>query len=226
MRYFLYSITILFTSLLAFYTSSNLILTIIVCVTLLSYFIFLEYSLRKKILPKIVKNNDLNNFLHDFLLSYLDCHEIKFSLNKANINISKDLKEELRILNEYSGLAILSNLESYFSSSLYSLFLSTLQNECKNSQENIKFVLEENSLRIKKREEQHQQNKKALWQFSFLWLVSFIIFMILRISLNNYFDKLKISFFYIVGVSIYFLIFFLSINLFIFLYYKREVKNG
>jgi len=225
MRYIFYSLAIIFTSLLAYYVSSNIILTSCVFAVLLSYFIFLECSLRKKIIPKIIKSNDLNIFLHDFLLSYQDNSEIKFSLKKASINISNNLKEELRILDEYSGPAILANLESYFSSPLYSLFLLTIQNKKENNDSNIKFLLDENTSRIKNKEEIHNQNKKALYQFTILWLVSYIIFVILRISLNNYFLKLKNSFFYMIGVSLFFLIFFLSLNLFVFLFYKRELIN-
>lgn len=225
MRYIFYSLTTLFSTLLAYYCSNNIIITISVFIVLIGYFIFLEYRLKKQILPKIIKNNDLNIFLHDFLLSYLDHSEIKFSLKKANVNVSNALKEELRILDEYSGFAILSNLESYFSSSLYSLFLLTIQNKNENHNSNIKFILEENASKIKKKEDKHRHNQKALWEFTVLWLVSFIVLMILRISLNNYFVKLQSSFFYLVGISIYFLVFFLSLTLFTFLFYKREASN-
>jgi len=226
MRYLIYSITVILPTLLAYYCSSNLIFTLLVGIVLISYFIFVEYSLVKKIIPKLVKISDLNIFLHDFLLSYLDNSEIKFSLKKANVNVSNNLKEELRILDEYSGIAILSNLESYFASPLYSLFLLSLSNKDGDKFENIKFILNENSSRIKNKEEIHKQNKRALWQFSILWLVSFLVLLILRVSLNNYFNKLKNSFYYIVGLSIYFLIFFLSLNLFIYLFNKRELKNA
>lgn len=222
MRYLFYVLAILLPTGLAYFVSNNLIFTIIVGLSIFIYFIFIEYILRRKILIKNIKSNDLNYFLHDFILLYLDNKEIKFALKESTSKTSDYLKEELRTLDEYSGIAILTNLENYFSSSLYSLFLLAIKNKTNHLEDNLKFILDENMIEIKKKEDVNKRNQKALWEFSVLWLVSFIIFVILRLSLTNYFSKLQGSFYYLVGISIYFLLFFLSVNLFVFTYYKRE----
>ncbi len=222
MRYLFYALAILLPAGLAYFVSNNLIFAGAVGLAIFVYFIFIEYILRKKILVKNIKSNDLNYFLHDFILLYLDKKEVKFAIKESCSKTSKYLKEELRTLDEYSGIAILTNLENYFLSSLYSLFLLAIKNKSNHLEENLKFILNENMINIKKKEDTNKRNKKALWEFSILWLVSFIIFAILRLSLTNYFSKLQGSFYYLIGISIYFLLFFLSINLFVFSYYKRE----
>lgn len=222
MRHFLFILAIILPSLLSYYVSMNLILTIIVSITLLLYFIFLEILLKRKTLDRENKHKDLNIFIHDFLLSYFDGKEIKFSIKNASINVSNSLKEELRVLDEYSGLAILSNLENYFVTPMYSMFLSLIKDKSEESKNNLNFIYKENDLLLIKKSNRNKIFRKKLFEFTILWICSFIIFAILRLSLNNYFKKIQNNFYYIIGVSLYFLIFFLSINLFVFNYYQGE----
>lgn len=203
-------------SLVAFYLTNSLIYLFITLFIYLIYFALYEFFYLKKERMSLMRSQDLNIFIHDFYLNFISDKNIEEAINGGAKNCSKAFNEQLNLLKDFTPTERLNNLIDYFNNNLYILFLKTinLSSDCKSSFITIDFIFEENNKLIINRKLAVKNTLKSLIEFIFLWLTTFMIMIILRLSINNYFNNISQNPFYLAGVAIFFLFFLLSFHLF------------
>ncbi len=215
--YVIYLLVSLLSSFASYYLTNNILFLIVTLFIFLAFFLIFELCFFRKEKNKIKKGKDLNVFIHDFFLTYCVNFSIEEAMQNGSIRTSKSFQENLKMLDEFKMMEKLEKLTDYFSSSLYFLFLKTV-NYCENMSEDrvktISFLLEENNRYILNESNLEKRIAKAFGEFAILWIISFLILIILRFSINNYFAKLSTNIIYLSGIAIYFLFFLFSIYLF------------
>ena len=215
--YIIYIMVTLLSGLASYYLTNNFYILIGTFVIYFAYFLIYEILFKRKERRRLTRNKDLTIFIHDFFLVY----SVDFSLDKAisnsQANVSYHLKEQFRMLKEFTSQEQLDRLADYFNSSLYQLFLKTIDLSINYSEDRIKtisFLLEENNRYVYQQKILQKSIWRSLCEFSMLWIVSFLILITLRFAINNYFANLAHAWFYLAGVILYFLFFLFSIHLF------------
>lgn len=215
--YVIYVLVSLLAGLASYYLSNNIYFLIVTLGIYVIYFVFYELLFKRKERIYYERNKDLTTFIHDFFLIYSVDFSPDKSLINAQTNVSSHLKEQLKMLEEFKSMDQLERLTDYFSSSLYQLFLKTVDISERYSEDRVKtisFLLEENNRYMLNQKSLRKSIFKSLCEFSLLWIVSFMILIILRFAINNYFLKIANSWIYLVGIGVYFLFFLFSIHLF------------
>lgn len=216
--YVIYGLVTLLSSLASFYLTNNLYFLIGTLLIYAIYFVIYEMVFKRKERVSLIKKKDLTIFIHDFFLTYSVDYSIDNAITNAASNVSTNLKEQVRMLDEFKQLDKLERLTEYFSSSLYQLFLKTIT-LCEHNKEDrnktIAFLLEENNRYIFNQKILQRNILRSFVEFSLLWIVSFLILIIVRFAINNYFDKVIATWFYLLGIGIYFAFFLFSIHLFL-----------
>lgn len=215
--YTIYGLVSILASLASYYLTNNTYFLLVTFIAFILYFVIYEAAFKFKERKYLKRNKDLTIFIHDFFLVY----SIDFALDKAIMaaeeNASPRLKEELKMLEEFKSEDKLDRLSDYFSSSLYQLFLKTID-LCEHYSEDrvktISFLLEENNKYVLNQKTLQKSIWRALVEFSLLWIVSFLILIIVRFAVNNYFNKIINTWFYLLGIALYFAFFLFSIHLF------------
>ena len=215
--YIIYVLVSLLSSLASYYLTDNLYFLIGTLIIYLTYFIVYEICFKRRERIKLKRDKDLTVFIHDFFLTYSVDFSLAKAIKKAEENVSKSLKEQIKMLDEFKNMDKLEKLADYFSSSLYQLFLKTIDLCEHNSDDpvkNISFLLEENNRYIFNQKVLQRNILRSLVEFSLLWVVSFLVLIIIRFAVNNYFTQIINNWIYLVGIAIYFVFFLCSIHLF------------
>lgn len=227
--YVIYGLVSILASLASYYLTSNFYFLIATFIAFVLYFVIYEVMFKYKERRSLKRNQDLTVFIHDFFLAY----SIDFSLDNAIVagqeHVSPRLKEAIKMLEEFKSVDKLDRLADYFSSSLYQLFLKTID-LCEHYSEDrantISFLLEENNLYVLNQRTLQKSVWRSLAEFSLLWIVSFLILIIIRFAVNNYFTKIINTWFYLLGIGLYFAFFLFSIHLFMHATHGRIKQYG
>lgn len=215
--YIIYVLVSTLAGLASYYLTSNVYFLLGTLGAFLIYFIVYELLFKRKARIRLEKNKDLTTFIHDFFLAYNIDFSLTNAINASKNNVSRQLKERLKMTSEFKEMEQLERLTDYFTSSLYQLFLKTIylsENNSENRTKTISFLLEENNRFLLNQKVLKKNIVKALIEFSLLWIVSFLILIIMRFAINNYFNKVITLGIYLGGVAIYFIFFLFSIHLF------------
>ena len=222
--YVIYALVSLLTSLASYYLTNNIYFLAGTLIIYLAFFVIFEVVFRRKERARIKRGRDLTIFIHDFFLSYSVDFSIKNAIISAQSNVSKSLKEQMKMLDEFKSEDKLDRLADYFTSSLYQLFLKTIdlcENYSEDRSKTIAFLLEENNRYLFNQRILQRNTYRSLTEFSLLWIVSFLIIIIIRFAINNYFEQIINSWFYLLGIGVYFFFFLFSIYLFMHTTYGR-----
>lgn len=215
--YVIYGLVSLLASLASFYLTNNFYFLIGTLSVFVLYFVIYEVLFKHKERGRLKRNQDLTVFIHDFFLAYNIDFSLEKAINAAQEKVSPNLKEAIKMLDEFKCEDKLERLGEYFSSSLYQLFLKTID-LCEHYSEDrvktISFLLEENNRYVLNQKSLQKSIWRALVEFSLLWIISFLILIIIRFAVNNYFDKIIASWIYLIGIAVYFVFFLFSIHLF------------
>lgn len=215
--YIIYVLVSTLVGLASYYLTSNVYFLIATLGGYLLYFLIYEFFFKRKVRARLEKNRDLTIFIHDFFLAYNIDFSITKAVNASKNNVSRQLKERLKMISEFKEMEQLERLTDYFSSSLYQLFLKTIylsQNSGEDRTQTISFLLEENNRFMLNQKVLKRNIIRALIEFSLLWIVSFLVLIIMRFAINNYFNKIISLGIYLGGVAAYFIFFLFSIHLF------------
>lgn len=215
--YIIYGLVSILSGLASYYLTNNLYFLMVTLVIFAAYFTLYEVFFKYKERRNLKHNRDLTTFIHDFFLAY----SINFSLEKAitagQERVSPSLKEAVKMLDEFKSMDKLDRLSDYFTSSLYQLFLKTIdlcEHHTEDRDKSISFLLEENNRYVLNQKILQKSIWRSLTEFSLLWIVSFLVLIIIRFAVNNYFNKIINTWIYLLGIGLYFAFFLFSIHIF------------
>lgn len=218
-RVIFYALITIFIGFFAYFATSNLIFLLICSASVIIYFIFYEVKYAKKYYAVVTNEKDLNAFIHHFLVVYIVDYDVDKALLNAKENASNKLQEEMALNQEYSSLEQLEKLKTIFPDYFYQLFIDVISS---HSYDAINYLNEENLKRIEFKKTRVEIFKKAVIEFMLLWLCAFVMLIIMRLAIRNYFQTILTSPFYLIALSVFFLFFLFSLHLTLYSHIKKE----
>ncbi len=233
-RYVYYFILSLIFSLLYFYTTRHLILTIVLFLIFVLLFVFVE---RKYLKYKVncEKIKECSKFINNFVITL----SINKSINTTYEQIKCSFNEDLKLIDENSNnLSIdekIKNLEGYFNLKIYEVFLKLLNQYEFQGGDIIKIsqLLLFDSRKITNSLDEYKSNtKRKLLEFSSMWALTMVILVIIQLSMSVFYEQILKMSFYPISIFMFFIVFLLFLYLFLsnmfnlnFINFKEENKN-
>ena len=224
--YFL--IVALVTTAVAYFASENLYLTIGVGVVFILYpQIFLVKKLEKS-QSLYQRYHECYHFVNTFIVSL----DIRGSLNSAfssiNPSMSKSYQDVYEGISSNKSEDKITYLQKYYPFYFYGLFAKVIalyQEQGGDILSMSSHLLEEG-----RRSEEHLRYCQDLHltrtiEFVVLWVFALIILIVMRVSLNQFFSQIMGKILFIVGLSIFFLFFLVSVDILVRKVTTNEIRG-
>lgn len=194
---------------------------------LLYYFILI----RKRIVRYLHKVEVVHACYH-FINSFLITMSVKESLEEAYSNglrvAPKSLLEETNEIENMTIIERINFLRSYFNLAIYKMFINIvgLHQEQGGNILTISDSLIRECTRVEKTlSESTSIGNRHLIEFAILWLLSFFILVFLRFAISQFYAQMISSILMISLISGFYLIFLISVHLFLIKYTSLSVKE-
>ena len=206
----------LYFGIVAYVTTNNLLLGVIVFLSYFGVFLIFIKPLVRRYIDKRRKHHEVFNFINHFIISL----SVTSSLDQAFEDATIDAKgEEKRVLESIAPLSSMEKLEyllRYFEEDIYSVFLSIVKAYMEEGGDLLNMsssLLDEAVFNEEKHNSLETIRKKSLVQYGSLWFLSTIVLVFLRFGLSNFYDSLTKNLPYLLTAIAYFLILlFLSLS--------------
>ena len=225
---FVFIILSLVVSLTSYFATNLIYIPIgIFVVYLLYYFIFI----RKRIKNYLVRV-EVTHACYHFINSFIITLSVKESLEEAYTNglrlAPKSLNEETVEIENMNILERIKFLRSYFNLGVYKMFINIV--ELHQEQGGSILTLSDSLIRECTRVERTLSESTSignrhLVEFLVLWLLSFFILIFLRFALSQFYNQMIQSAIIIAMIAGFYLIFLISVHLFLAKYTTISIKE-
>ena len=195
------------------------------------YTIYYFLLIRKKIAQYLHKSEVVHSCYH-FINSFLITISVKESLEEAYQNglrvAPKSLLEETNEIENMTIMERINFLRSYFNLAIYKMFLNVvnLHQEQGGNILTISDSLIRECTRVEKTlNESTAIGNRHLVEFAVLWLLSFFILIFLRFAISQFYSQMISSFIMIAFISGFYLIFLVSVHLFLINFTSISIKE-
>ena len=224
----IFIISSLFISFSAYLATMQIFIPIgIFAVYILYYFLLI----RKKIAQYLHKSEVVHSCYH-FINSFLITISVKESLEEAYQNglrvAPKSLLEETNEIENMTIMERINFLRSYFNLAIYKMFLNVvnLHQEQGGNILTISDSLIRECTRVEKTlNESTAIGNRHLVEFAVLWLLSFFILIFLRFAISQFYSQMISSLIMIAFISGFYLIFLVSVHLFLINFTSISIKE-
>mgnify|MGYP002625361069 CR=1 FL=1 len=204
-------------ALLSYILTNSIIVTIIVALSFLIYFLFVLTRRFKKYQDSFKLERECYSFINNFIASLNVKGTINAALESVYLTANNDIKNELDGLNEANSEEKIAYLDRHFRTPLYSLFTDLINIYVNEGGDIIK--MSQNLIeQVQNREDYllylQSLNRSKAVEFTILYSFVIVILFALRYSLNSYFVIIASSLFFKIGVSVIFAFMLLSIEFF------------
>lgn len=202
----------------AYLSTSNLIVGIIIAIVSILYFIFIANKEVTLLKTKINRFNECYYFINNFIVTLSVKGSLKASFDSVSKYASNELDEVLVGIQDLNENEKIRYLQKYFKFHIFHLFVDLLdiyQEEGGDIISMSNYLI--NQLRITEEYiiKVNQMNNRKLFEFSTLWIFSLVILVTLRFALSEFYSYLKTQIFYLIGIGIVFIFILISIHLLI-----------
>ena len=195
------------------------------------YVLYYFLLIRKKISQYLHKSEVVHSCYH-FINSFLITISVKESLEEAYQNglrvAPKSLLEETNEIENMTIMERINFLRSYFNLAIYKMFLNVvnLHQEQGGNILTISDSLIRECTRVEKTlNESTAIGNRHLVEFAVLWLLSFFILIFLRFAISQFYSQMISSFIMIAFISGFYLIFIVSVHLFLINFTSISIKE-
>ena len=195
------------------------------------YVLYYFLLIRKKIAQYLHKSEVVHSCYH-FINSFLITISVKESLEEAYQNglrvAPKSLLEETNEIENMTIMERINFLRSYFNLAIYKMFLNVinLHQEQGGNILTISDSLIRECTRVEKTlNESTAIGNRHLVEFAVLWLLSFFILIFLRFAISQFYSQMISSFIMIAFISGFYLIFLVSVHLFLINFTSISIKE-
>ena len=195
------------------------------------YVLYYFLLIRKKIAQYLHKSEVVHSCYH-FINSFLITISVKESLEEAYQNglrvAPKSLLEETEEIENMTIMERINFLRSYFNLAIYKMFLNVinLHQEQGGNILTISDSLIRECTRVEKTlNESTAIGNRHLVEFAVLWLLSFFILIFLRFAISQFYSQMISSFIMIAFISGFYLIFIVSVHLFLINFTSISIKE-
>ena len=217
----------LYFGIVAYVTTNNLLLGVIVFLSYFGVFLIFIKPLVRRYIDKRRKHHEVFNFINHFIISL----SVTSSLDQAFEDATIDAKgEEKRVLESIAPLSSMEKLEyllRYFEEDIYSVFLSIVKAYMEEGGDLLNMsssLLDEAVFNEEKHNSLETIRKKSLVQYGSLWFLSTIVLVFLRFGLSNFYDSLTKNLPYLLTAIAYFLIAIVSFFIYARSYTREKVS--
>lgn len=217
-RYLIYLLSSILLAGLYFYTTRNLIFSLLLLV-IINLFMFLLFERKYlKFISLDKKIHECISFINNFIITLSITKSINSTYQSVYEGLNNNLKEEL---DSYVDLNIeekIDRLSNYFNLNIYNFFKKTVKQYIDNGGDliNSSQLLIYDSRRIEASLDEFKLvSKRKLIEFIALWGMTMLILVIVKLALSMFYDSIINMSFYPIAIFIFFLIFLLFLYLFI-----------
>ncbi|MFA6755653.1 MAG: hypothetical protein WCR97_04015 [Bacilli bacterium] len=216
-RMIIYLFISLFMSFIYYFSSENILLSIVVLFLFLFYFIILFDKGLRNYLLVIKKTRECIGFINNFIINLSINKSITTTFNNLKSSFNGELIETINSVSHLGEEDIVNYLKDYFSSSLYNIFLKLL-NQFIYTGGNI--LNSANLLIYDSRTVEESLNnflsigKRKIIEFIVMWGMNFIILLILKPFLGTYYQKMTNMSLFPYGILLVFIVFLITMFLF------------
>ena len=222
-----FSVALVF-GVVAFTSTSNVILTLSVFAITSLYFLFIVSKRFNQNQIKLSRFHECYHFINNFIVSLSIKGSVQASFENATYVISDSFRDVLDSIKEMNDFEKLQYLKKYFIFHSYYLFTDLvtlwtdeggdilemtthLCNKLRQEEEYISFC--------------ESQNKKHIIEFSILWFITLTILFVLRFVLKDFYSIITKQLFFPISIGFLFLLILCSIDLATRKMTKIEIKG-
>lgn len=217
-RYIIYFIIPLICGFLNYFVTSNLIFSlIIVFVGLIILYLFND-KLISLFIKKDTKTRECLMFINNFIITLSINQSINETYKILKESFSKGLLNQAKLMAHLNEEEQIHYLNKYFDLNVYEVFLNLLDQYIYNGGDILK-IAQILLFDIRATEEMLENHisilVKKIVEFTSLWGMSFLIVLIIKFSLTNFLSDILSSNLFLIGLLIFFLIFYINLTIFI-----------
>jgi hypothetical protein len=201
----------------------NIIISLTLFVVYFLYFWFIGMPRLRAYHNRLYRHQECYHFINAFVLSLSVKATISAAFEVVEHRLNKQLVDEIKLVNRLDTFETLTYLNNYFQFKKYELFLRIIDLYIQQGGD----VLDMFSLLLANaRHEQSQNNhlkmisQRKLNNFVILWLLTIIVAIFARFSINELYVEMLASIIFQFGFFIYFIFMLYSIHRWITLYRK------
>lgn len=210
MSYVIYLIISLIISAVGYFLTRSLLSTTLIFASYVLFFFLLLDPKRKKFKRNTSRAYEAINFINNFVISLSVSNSLTKALDNAKNSGSNDLKLHLNSLSHLEVEKQIDYLYKYFEIPIYGVFMNIISQYVFNGGDilSISQLLIRDSRGIENRlNEFEQKSKRYLKEFISSWALSFLILIVLHLSLANLYKQIYSLSFYPLLIFIFFLLF-------------------
>lgn len=182
------------------------------------YFIVIGTGLINRYANKTKKMKECYNFINNYIISLSAKNSFVEAFNSATIGAKGELQKEIEHINDLDPLEKIKYLQDYFNNNTYQMFLNIIDSFVDNGGDILtmsKLLLDELTRLETNQMEFERKGKGKVLEFIIMWILTFIILILLRVSLNQFQTQLISSMMYTIGLLVFFLFSLVSIHVLI-----------
>lgn len=202
----------------AYFTSNNYILAGVVIVVNLFYYLVIG---RNKIKQYLLTNFRIHNCYH-FINAFLITMSVKDSLDDSYFNATQGASGEYQdIVSELNDMPIMDKIEylrKYFNLAVYKMFINVLNiylDQGGNFLTMGDALLQETTRIEDTLNKSNRSIKKVSIEFGVLWMITFGVLIFLRFGVQDFYLTMLTSIPFFVSLCLFFVLFLLSVHVFI-----------
>lgn len=205
---------------------------IYIAIGIFAIYILYYFALIRKRIKKYFKRIEVCHSCYHFVNSFIITMSVKESYEEAYQNglrlAPKSLLSETSEIENMTILERISFLRSYFNLAIYKMFLNIIalyQDQGGSILKMSDSLLRECTRVEKSIKESSSISNRHLAEFGVLWILSFFILVFLRFALRQFYQQMISSVTVIVFITGFYLIFLISLHLFLLRYTLMPVKE-
>lgn len=217
-RYIIYLIIPLICGLLNYFVTLNLIYSLIIIFIGLIVLYFFNDKQISSFIKKDTKTRDCLMFINNFIITLSINQSINETYSILKESFSKGLLNQSKMIAHLNEEEQIHYLAKYFDLNVYEVFLNLLDQYIYNGGDILK-IAQILLFDIRSTEDMLENHLstlvKKIVEFASLWGMSFLIVLIIKFSLTNFLSDILSSNLFLIGLLIFFLIFYINLTIFI-----------
>ena len=226
----IYLIIVLLASGLNYFSTKSIVFTLIIAAVGLLMFCLIAEPYLKKFELKQIRTKECVWFINNFLITLSINQSIRLTFETMKESFSKTLKQQVKLNEHLDVESQIRQLKYYFNSDLYNVFLNLLDQYIYNGGEILKIsqILMFDTRKVGESLDNHiSLLVRKVVEFMSLWVMTFLILIIMKIALNDFYDQIANNLQFKVGILIFFIVFYINIAAFIFHGFNLNfIKSG
>ncbi len=209
-RIIVYTLLSFIFGLLFYFLTNKFLLSLLVFLIYCAFF-FVFYEIKyRNYRVTIRKTRECIQFINNFIITLSVNNSIVTTFNVLSTSFSKELKEQVNSINHLNDEEKIIYLKNYFNSSLYSVFVDLLKQFIEdggNIINNTHLLIFDTRLIEENLNDFLVISNKKLFQFGLMWGLCFIILLITKVALGNYYLKIQLMNYYPYSLFLFFILF-------------------